>query len=97
MVSPADDYVADFVKGISRLKVVQAKSIMQSIEKFEKNNGKLSEHLEVVREEDLLSKLIETSASKDKPVIVHNSQNQIVGVISQADLLKAVIEGGDGE
>ena len=88
---------ADFVKGISRLKVVQAKSIMQSIEKFEKNNGKLSEDLEVVREDDLLSKLIETSASKDKPVIVHNSQNQIVGVISQADLLKAVIEGGDGE
>ncbi|MDB2446971.1 ATP-binding cassette domain-containing protein, partial [Candidatus Pelagibacter bacterium] len=92
VVSPADDYVADFVKGISRLKVVQAKSIMQSIEKFEKNNGKLSEDLD-----DLLSKLIETSASKDKPVIVHNSQNQKVGVISQADLLKAVIEGGDGE
>ena len=97
VVSPADDYVADFVKGISRLKVVQAKSIMQSIDKFEKNNGKLSEDLEIVREDDLLSKLIETSASKDKPVIVHNSQNQKVGVISQADLLKAVIEGGDGE
>ena len=97
VVNPADEYVADFVKGISRLKVVQAKSIMQSIEKFEKNNGKLSEDLEVVREDDLLSKLIETSASKDKPVIVHNSQNQKVGVISQADLLKAVIEGGDGE
>jgi len=97
VVNPADDYVADFVKGISRLKVVQAKSIMQSIEKFENKNGKLSNDLEIVKEDDLLSKLIETSASKDKPVIVHNSQNQIVGVISQADLLKAVIEGGDGE
>ena len=97
VVNPADDYVADFVKGISRLKVVQAKSIMQSIEKFENKNGKLSNDLEIVKENDLLSKLIETSASKDKPVIVHNSQNQIVGVISQADLLKAVIEGGDGE
>ena len=31
VVSPADEYVADFVKGISRLKVVQAKSIMQSV------------------------------------------------------------------
>ena len=97
VVSPADDYVADFVKGISRLKVVQAKSIMQSIEKFENQNGKLSNDLEVVNEGDLLSKLIETSASKDKPIIVHNSQNQVVGVISQSDLLKAVIEGGDGE
>ncbi|MDA9234055.1 glycine betaine/L-proline ABC transporter ATP-binding protein [Candidatus Pelagibacter sp.] len=97
VVNPADDYVADFVKGISRLKVVQAKSIMQSIEKFENQNGKLSNDLEVVNEGDLLNKLIETSASKDKPIIVHNSQNQVVGVISQSDLLKAVIEGGDGE
>ena len=97
VVSPADNYVADFVKGISRLKVVQAKSIMQSIEKFENQNGKLSNDLEVVNEGDLLNKLIETSASKDKPIIVHNSQNQVVGVISQSDLLKAVIEGGDGE
>ena len=97
VVNPADDYVADFVKGISRLKVVQAKSIMQSVEAFENKNGKLTSDLEIVNESDLLSKLIETSASKDKPIIVHNSQNQIIGVISQSDLLKAVIEGGDGE
>ena len=97
VVNPADDYVADFVKGISRLKVVQAKSIMQSVEEFENKNGKLTSDLEVVNESDLLSKLIETSASKDKPIIVYNSQNQISGVISQSDLLKAVIEGGDGE
>ena len=71
------ELITDFVKGISRLKVVQAKSIMQSIEKFENQNGKLSNDLEVVNEGDLLSKLIETSASKDKPVIVHNSQNQV--------------------
>jgi glycine betaine/proline transport system ATP-binding protein len=44
-----------------------------------------------------LSKLIETSASKDKPIIVNDKQNHIVGVISQSDLLKAVIEGSDGE
>ena len=32
VVNPSDDYVADFVKGISRLKVVQAKTIMQPLE-----------------------------------------------------------------
>ena len=97
VVSPADDYVADFVKGISRLKVVQAKSIMQTVESFENKNGKLSNDLTRVKEHDLLSKLIETSASKDKPILVNNSENQIIGVISQSDLLKAVIEGNDGE
>jgi glycine betaine/proline transport system ATP-binding protein len=97
VVSPADDYVADFVKGISRLKVVQAKSIMQTVENFENKNGKLPNDLDIVKEDDLLSKLIEISASKDKPIIVNNIQNKIIGVISQSDLLKAVIEGGEGE
>ena len=57
----------------------------------------MPDNLEAVNEHDLLSKLIETSASKDKPIIVNDSQNKIIGVISQSDLLKAVIEGGDGE
>ena len=57
----------------------------------------IRDSLERVGEHDLLSKLIETSASKDKPILVYNSNNEISGVISQSDLLKAVIDGGDGE
>ena len=76
VVKPADDYVADFVKGISRLKVVQAKSIMQPVENFENKNGKLAKDLESVNESDLLSKLIETSASKDKPIISNNNESK---------------------
>ena len=45
VISPADDYVADFVKGISRLKIVQARSIMQSIEVFESKYGNLLYYL----------------------------------------------------
>ena len=41
VMKPADSYVADFVKGISRLKIVQAKSIMQPVEKFEKEFGSI--------------------------------------------------------
>jgi glycine betaine/proline transport system ATP-binding protein len=40
---------------------------------------------------------LKPQASKDKPIIVNNNQNKIVGVISQSDLLKAVIEGEDSE
>jgi len=97
VINPADEYVADFVKGISRLKVVQAKSIMQSVEAYEKKNGKLWDDPESVQENDLLSKLIEKAKSKDKPLIVKNSKNEVIGVITQGDLLKAVIEGSDGE
>ena len=95
VISPADEYVADFVKGISRLKVVQAKSIMQSVEAYEKKSGKLWDDLESVQENELLRRVIEKSKSKDKPLVVRNSNSQVIGAITQADLLKAVVEGGD--
>jgi glycine betaine/proline transport system ATP-binding protein len=96
VMKPVDNYVADFVKGISRLKIVQAKSIMQPIEKFKKEFGSLAKDLESVYENDLLNKLIEKSSIKDEPILVINNDNKNVGVITQADLLKAVVEGSDG-
>ena len=97
VINPADEYVADFVKGISRLKVVQAKTIMQSIKDYESKFGSLEKDIEKVNENDLLSKLIETSISKDKPIIVSNKNSQNIGVITQSDLLRAVVEGNEGE
>ena len=47
VVNPSDEYVADFVKGISRLKVVQAKTIMQSIEEYKKTFG---DNLRIMKE-----------------------------------------------
>ena len=97
VVNPADEYVADFVKGISRLKVVQAKTIMQSIKDYENKFGSLDNDCGKVNENDLLSKLIETSISKDKPIIVLGKNNQKIGIITQSDLLKAVVEGNENE
>ena len=97
VVNPADEYVADFVKGISRLKVVQAKTIMKSIKDYENKFGSLDNDNEIVNENDVLSKLIETSISKDKPIVVSDKNKQKIGVISQSDLLKAVVEGSENE
>jgi len=97
VMKPADSYVADFVKGISRLKIVQAKSIMQPLEKFEKESGSIGKNLESVHENDLLNKIIEKSSIKDEPILVINNKNKNIGVITQADLLKAVVEGSDAE
>ena len=58
VVNPADEYVADFVKGISRLKVVQAKTIMQSVKDYENKFGPLGDDSEIVGENEGLSKLI---------------------------------------
>ena len=97
VVSPVDEYVADFVKGISRLKVVQAKSIMQTIDDYESRNSKLPNDLQSVDEHELLSKLIEISKSNQKSLIVKDNNQKNIGVITQSDLLKAVVEGSDGE
>ena len=97
VVNPSDEYVADFVKGISRLKVVQAKTIMQSIEEYKKTFVDNLSNNERVNENDILSKLIETSVTEDKPIIVTNNDNLEVGIITQSDLLKAVVEGNDSE
>ena len=97
VVNPADEYVADFVKGISRLKVVKAKTIMKPIKEYENKFGPLDGNNELVNENDVLSKLIETSISKDKPIIVSNKNNEKIGIISQSELLKAVVEGNENE
>ena len=96
VINPADEYVADFVKGISRLKVVQAKTIMLPIKEYVNKFGKIPEDSEKAQENDVLSKLIERSISKDKPIVVTKNDLKL-GVITQSDLLKAVIEGGDVE
>jgi len=97
VVNPVDEYVADFVKGISRLKVVQAKTIMQNIEEYESKNGKIEENLQSVNEYELLNKLIEVSKSNQRPLLVKNNNQKSIGLITQSDLLRAVVEGSDGE
>ena len=100
VVNPADEYVADFVKGISRLKVVQAKTIMKSIKDYENKFGSLDNDNEIVNENDVLSKLIETSISKDKPIVVkpvfsRHAETRMAQRGVQAQAVSIIINHGD--
>ena len=64
---------------------------------YESKNGKLEDSLQSVNENELLNKLIEISKTKKKPLIVKNNNQKSIGVITQSDLLRAVVEGSDGE
>ena len=92
VMNPADDYVADFVAGISRLKVVHAHAVMQPIGEHVAANGGVSADAARVGEDETLSTLINLAIDEDHPIVVQ-SDGKDVGVITRADLLKTVIEG----
>ena len=95
VTKPADEYVEDFVKGISRLKVVEAKSIMTPINQFKKENGKLPDKTIKMKENDILSKLIEQSVTNNASLIITDKNDNDVGIITQQELLKSAVEGQD--
>ena len=86
VMNPADDYVADFVAGISRLKVVRAHAVMQPLEEG------LPADAPRVAEDASLSDLIQMAIDDDSPIVVQEGGTD-VGVIRRADLLRTVIEG----
>ena len=92
-MNPVDEYVADFVAGISRLKVVHAHAVMQPIEAYVQSHGPLdAQAAPRVQMDETLSRLITLAIDNDSPIIVE-SDEQAVGVISRTDLLRTVVEG----
>ncbi len=90
VISPADDYVAEFVKGISKLKVVTAKSIMQKPESDEFFHDIIGH--ERVHQDIPLNQLIRTVTFHKDPIIVTDSDGVNLGYITQPSLFKSVIE-----
>ncbi|WP_425039454.1 quaternary amine ABC transporter ATP-binding protein [Primorskyibacter sp. S187A] len=92
VMHPADDYVADFVAGISRLKVVHAHAVMRPVDEVVAQNGPLAADAPRVGESETLSTLINLAIDDEHPIIVAKDGVDL-GVITRADLLRTVIEG----
>ena len=92
VMHPADDYVAEFVAGISRLKVVHAAAVMQPIKAYIMAHGPLAADAPRVNEAETLSTLINLAIDNESAILVESGGKDI-GVISRADLLRTVIEG----
>ncbi len=92
VMHPADDYVAEFVAGISRLKVVRAHAVMQPVAEYVAMYGKPPESAPRVAESESLSTLIHLAIGEDVPIIV-NDNGADIGVVTRSGILKTVIEG----
>ncbi len=92
VMHPADSYVAEFVAGISRLKVVRAHAVMRPVAEYVAEFGELPGDVVRVDESESLSKLIRLAIDKDAPIIVEDDGAE-VGIITRRDILHTVIEG----
>ncbi len=94
VMNPVDDYVSDFVAGISRLKIVKAHAIMKSLQSYIASHGEIDDDAPTVNEDASLSELIQLAIDNDAPIVVQDNGSR-VGVINRADILQTVIEGAE--
>lgn len=91
VMNPQTEYVANFVAGISRLKVVKARAIMKPNVKDLSTNTPSARN-NVVNLDASLTEIIEMSIQRPGDIYVVDAE-KVVGVIEQSDILKTVIEG----
>ncbi|SPH18275.1 Glycine betaine/proline betaine transport system ATP-binding protein ProV [Defluviimonas aquaemixtae] len=91
VTQPADDYVADFVAGISKLKLIFAHTVMQPVEAFESNGRKLPplETCPKAGPEDNLDVLVSLAVDQDNPIVIE-SDGKPVGVVTKDALLHGI-------
>ena len=92
VTKPIDDYVRDFVEGISTLKLVFAHSIMEPIHGYRPRPGEdLDLALRAPHDIDL-NGLIDLSTRTDRPIVITDG-GEDVGVIDKARLLMGIKSG----
>ncbi|MEO0568264.1 MAG: betaine/proline/choline family ABC transporter ATP-binding protein [Pseudomonadota bacterium] len=91
VTQPADDYVADFVAGISKLKLVFAHTVMQPVDAYEAAGTKLPPLADCpqTHPDDDLDALVGLSVGQNNPIVIM-SDNKPVGVVTKDALLRGI-------
>lgn len=91
VTQPADDYVADFVAGISKLKLVYAHTVMQPVEGYESEIGTLPplDDCPQAGPDDDLDALIGCAVGQDLPIVI-KSDSKPVGIVTKDALLRGI-------
>jgi len=88
---PADDYVADFVAGISKLKLIFAHTVMQPPESLERDGVALPpfDDCPQASPDDDLDVLVGLAVDQDNPIVIR-SDGQPVGIVTKDALLRGI-------
>jgi glycine betaine/proline transport system ATP-binding protein len=91
VLNPADDYVAEFVAGISRLHLVKAHSVMSPVAAFQAANPSCDlTRLPKASAEADIDELIGLTTQSNLEAITVVKNGVVVGVITPRDLLRGV-------
>lgn len=90
VMNPADDYVREFVQGISKLKLVKAHSIMEPLDSFK---GSLKGAPRADEGADL-DQLIDLAVNTEQPVVITDGGAD-VGIVTKPRLLRGIQGGKD--
>lgn len=93
VTKPADDYVRDFVEGISKLKLVFAHSIMVPMDAYKPTRPVDFDTCPRAHHGTDLDGLIDIATSTEQVTIITDDDGKDIGVVDRATLLKG-IQGG---
>lgn len=91
VTAPADEYVADFVQGISRLKLVFAHTVMQSADAYQQDGRSIqdADQWPQAHPEADLDELISLAVNKEQPIAIREDGN-LVGIVTKDALLRGI-------
>ncbi|WP_413871507.1 quaternary amine ABC transporter ATP-binding protein [Albidovulum sp.] len=90
VTEPADEYVAEFVAGISKLDLVTAARIMQPFAQFTQAEGPQDTAAwPVAAPDDKLNTLVDLAVGTDHPILIR-TEGQNVGVVTKRVLLRGI-------
>jgi glycine betaine/proline transport system ATP-binding protein len=90
VLHPVDAYVAEFVAGMSRLKLVRAASVMRALPQDAAARAGLIANAPRVSAEHNLDSLIDLSVKHDGALLVTGADGVALGCVERVDLLRAV-------
>lgn len=93
VTNPADEYVRDFVRDISKLKLVFAHTILEPMGDYQLRPGEDLTQSPRASEDTDLDGLVDISITTDQPIVITDANGEDIGVVSKDRLLRG-IQGG---
>ncbi len=93
VANPADEYVREFVKSISKLKLIAARTIMDAFDATGAHRGIDVSRAPTARLDSDLDHLIGLATGNEVPILVRDGEDTPVGVVTKDRLLIAIKEG----